>query len=172
MFQLYPHPVNHGFAMTFNNNVTVSVRWGELHYSNGKTTAEVAAMVDGDFVCVPGYESFWESDQVIGHMTADEVIKWMYAASQMKISTKKMIKSWMDTNGPKSIWQINDKYYYVSSSSMPNSYIPIHETMAFLCEKDGSVISWLEVYCGDYDVSHEEVADFLLKENNEQAKKD
>ena len=172
MFKLCTNPHNCGFTMTFANEVTVSVRWGESSYSNGKTTAEVAASYNGEFVCVPGYEELWKHDQVIGHMTADEAIKWMYAASQMKISTKKMIKSWMDTSGPKSIWQINDKYYYVSSSSIPDTYIPVHETMAFLCEKDGSVISWLEVYCGDYDISHEEVADFLLKENNEQAKKD
>ena len=83
MFQLWTDPINHGFSMTFANGVTTSVRWGKMNYSDGKTTAEVAALVDGDFVCVPGYESNWDHDQVIGQISADEVVNWMYAASKM-----------------------------------------------------------------------------------------
>jgi hypothetical protein len=43
--------------------------------------------------------------------------------------------------------------------------------MAFLCKKDGSVLSWLECYVGDFDVSHEEVADYLIA-NQDSIKKD
>lgn len=75
-----------GFTMTFANGITVSVRWGEFNYSNGKSDAEVAAMdKNGNFIPVRGYENHWQYDQVIGHMTADAVVNWMYAASKMEV---------------------------------------------------------------------------------------
>jgi len=42
-FNLVTSDHNRGFTMTFSNRVTVSVRWGKYNYSDGKTTAEVAA---------------------------------------------------------------------------------------------------------------------------------
>lgn len=83
-FKLFEGPAQ-GFAMKFANGVIVSIRWGEFNYSDlGKTTAEVAAIRDGDFICVPGYENQWEYDQVIGRLTSDEVVKFMHAAANME----------------------------------------------------------------------------------------
>jgi hypothetical protein len=83
-FQLFEGP-SQGFCMQFANGVIVSIRWGEYNYSDlGKTTAEVAAIRDEDFICVPGYESQWEYDQVIGRLISDEVVKFMHAAANME----------------------------------------------------------------------------------------
>ena len=84
-FYLCSHEINQGFTMTFLNGVTVSVRWGSGNYSDGKTTAEVAAMnSNGDFIPVTGYESYWREDEVIGRMNTDFVVDWMFAASRME----------------------------------------------------------------------------------------
>jgi hypothetical protein len=83
-FQLFEGPAQ-GFAMQFANGVIVSIRWGSCNYSDmGKTTAEVAAIRDGDFICVLGYENQWEYDQVIGRLTSNEVVKFMNAAANME----------------------------------------------------------------------------------------
>lgn len=90
-FYLCSNEVNQGFTMTYANGVTVSVRWGNCNYSDGKDTAEVAAMAPcGNFVCVPGYEGNWASDQVIGWLCPNEVTNWMFAASTMKITPESL----------------------------------------------------------------------------------
>jgi hypothetical protein len=80
---LIPHPVNHGFTMTFPNRVTVSIRWGSSNYSDGRTTAECAAW-NADthkWIHVP---DFGISD-VVGHMNTHEIARFMYNASQMTL---------------------------------------------------------------------------------------
>jgi len=74
--------LNRGFTMTFDNRVTVSVRWGTANYSDGKTTAEVAAWNTDthEWVHVPGFASI----DVIGHLTSDQIAEFMFAASKMK----------------------------------------------------------------------------------------
>ena len=76
---------NRGFTMTFANRVTVSVRWGKHNYSDGQTTAEVAAWNADthEWVGVPGYTKPEEFDNVAGHLNTDEVVKFMHAASTM-----------------------------------------------------------------------------------------
>jgi hypothetical protein len=74
---------NRGFTMTFANRITVSIRWGNHNYSDGKTTAEVAAW-DADtheWVHVTGFD--YNSDNVLGHLTTNEVAKFIHAASTM-----------------------------------------------------------------------------------------
>lgn len=80
---LIPAAENRGFTMTFANRVTVSVRWGIFNYSDGKTTAEVAAW-DADtheWIHVVGYD--YNGDNVLGRLTTDEVARFVYAASTM-----------------------------------------------------------------------------------------
>ena len=82
-FNLIPNNVNKGFTMTFANRVTVSVRWGEGNYSDGKTTAEVAAW-NADthlWVHVEGFN--YDHDDVLPRLTTDEVVKFMFVASTM-----------------------------------------------------------------------------------------
>ena len=82
-FNLIPNHVNKGFTMTFANRVTVSVRWGEGNYSDGKTTAEVAAW-NADthlWVHVEGFN--YDHDDVLPRLTTDEVVKFMFVASTM-----------------------------------------------------------------------------------------
>lgn len=79
---------NRGFTMTFSNRVTVSVRWGSANYSDGKTTAEVAAW-DADtheWVHVVGYD--YDGDDVLGRLTTNEVARFLYAASTMPSAMK------------------------------------------------------------------------------------
>lgn len=78
-FNLETHPVNRGFTMTFANRVTVSIRWGEANYSDGKTTAECAAW-NADthaWIHVPGFPEM----DVLGRLTTDEVAKFIFVAS-------------------------------------------------------------------------------------------
>lgn len=80
-FNLETHSVNRGFTMTFVNRVTVSIRWGEANYSNGKTTAECAAW-NADthaWIHVPGFPEM----DVLSHLTTDEVAKFIFVASTM-----------------------------------------------------------------------------------------
>jgi len=82
-FNLQPHSINRGFTMTFDNRVTVSVRWGEGNYSDGKTTAEVAAW-NADthlWVRVEGFD--YGTDVVLARLTTDEVAKFIFVASTM-----------------------------------------------------------------------------------------
>jgi hypothetical protein len=82
-FNLVTSDHNRGFTMTFSNRVTVSVRWGKYNYSDGKTTAEVAARdADTDeWVHVTGYD--YNHDDVLGHLTTNEVAKFVHAAATM-----------------------------------------------------------------------------------------
>jgi hypothetical protein len=83
-FNLVPHPVNRGFTMTFTNRVTVSIRWGEANYSDGKTTAECAAW-NADthtWVRVEGFD--YHGDDVLPRLTTDEVAKFIFVASQIR----------------------------------------------------------------------------------------
>ena len=82
-FNLFPNNVNKGFTMTFANRVTVSVRWGEGNYSDGKTTAEVAAW-NADthlWVHVEGFD--YGTDDVLPRLNTDQVAKFIFVASTM-----------------------------------------------------------------------------------------
>lgn len=82
-FNLIPHPTNRGFTMTFANRITVSVRWGEGNYSDGKTTAECAAW-NADthtWVDVEGFD--YHGDNVLARLTTDQVAKFIFVASTM-----------------------------------------------------------------------------------------
>lgn len=80
---LITHPVHQGFTMTFPNRVTVSIRWGEMNHSDGRTTAECAAW-NADthkWIHVPDFGS----NDVVGHMNTHEIARFMYNASQMTL---------------------------------------------------------------------------------------
>jgi len=83
---LIDNPHNKGFMMTFQNRITVSIRWGEANYSDGKTTAECAAW-DADtphkWVHVIGFD--YNDDDVLGRLSTDEVAKFIYMASTMTL---------------------------------------------------------------------------------------
>lgn len=71
--------------MTFANRVTVSIRWGSMNYSDGKTTAECAAW-DADnheWVHVIGFK--YDGDDVLPRLATDDVAKFIYMASTMTI---------------------------------------------------------------------------------------
>ena len=82
-FNLFPNHVNKGFTMTFANRVTVSVRWGEGNYSDGKTTAEVAAWNADTHVWVHVEGFNYDHDDVLPRLTTDEVAKFIFVASTM-----------------------------------------------------------------------------------------
>ena len=82
-FNLETHPSNRGFTMTFANRVTVSVRWGEGNYSDGKTTAEVAAWNADTHVWVHVEGFNYDHDDVLPRLTTDEVAKFIFVASTM-----------------------------------------------------------------------------------------
>ena len=67
-----------------------------------------------------------------------------------------MIRNWfeMDMDSYKSIWQVGQRYYFISS--VRSNYIC--ETMAFECDENEQVKSWIEVWEGPYDVDHADVA--------------
>jgi hypothetical protein len=80
---------NKGFTMTFQNRITVSIRWGCMNYSDGKTTAECAAW-DADtphtpykWVHVIGFD--YNDDDVLGSLSTDEVARFIYMASTMTL---------------------------------------------------------------------------------------
>jgi hypothetical protein len=86
---LIDNPHNKGFTMTFQNRITVSIRWGCMNYSDGKTTAECAAW-DADtphtpykWVHVIGFD--YNDDDVLGSLSTDEVAKFIYMASTMTL---------------------------------------------------------------------------------------
>jgi hypothetical protein len=79
------HPMRQGFKMTFQNRITVSIRWGEANYSDGKTTAECAAW-NADthkWIHVIGFNYY--DDDVLGHLNSDDVAKFIYMASTMTL---------------------------------------------------------------------------------------
>lgn len=80
-FMLYPEPRSCGFALTFNNSVTVSVRWGTMNYSDGCTTAECAAFLGHGFIHVPGF--MYGSDDVLSHLSSDQVAQFIETAARL-----------------------------------------------------------------------------------------
>jgi len=59
---------SNGFSMTFENGYTISVQFSKMNYSDGKTTAEVAAWSeDGTWY------KLGANDNVVGWRTTDEV---------------------------------------------------------------------------------------------------
>jgi hypothetical protein len=81
---LIDNPHNKGFMMTFQNRITVSIRWGEANYSDGKTTAECAAWTAAHkWVHVIGFD--YNDDDVLGRLSTDEVAKFIYMASTMTL---------------------------------------------------------------------------------------
>lgn len=82
---LNDNPHNKGFTMTFQNRITVSIRWGEMNYSDGKTTAECAAWNADNhaWVHVVGFNYY--GDDVLGRLSTDDVAKFMYMASTMTL---------------------------------------------------------------------------------------
>jgi len=79
------HPTRKGFTMTFSNRITVSIRWGEANYSDGKTTAECAAWNTDTYkwIHVIGFD--YNDDDVLGHLNSDDVAKFIYMASTMTL---------------------------------------------------------------------------------------
>ena len=82
-FNLFPNHVNKGFTMTFANRVTVSVRWGEGNYSDGKTTAECAAWNADTYTWVHVEGFNYDHDDVLPRLTTDQVAKFIFVASTM-----------------------------------------------------------------------------------------
>jgi len=80
-FNNYSDTGSTGFTITFSNGITVSIRWGEHNYSDqGKTTAECAAWwSDGSWVHIDGFDYY--GDDVLPRLTADQVAKFIYNAS-------------------------------------------------------------------------------------------
>jgi len=80
---------NRGFTMTFQNRITVSIRWGKANYSDGKTTVECAAW-DADipyrWVHVIGFD--YNDEDVLGRLSTDDAAKFMYMASTMPSPVK------------------------------------------------------------------------------------
>ena len=67
-FSTNKNEYQNGFSITFDNGYTISVQFGKANYSNGSTTAEVAAWSkDGTWY------KLGANDNVIGWQTADEV---------------------------------------------------------------------------------------------------
>lgn len=74
---------NKGFTMTFPNRITVSVRWGEANYSDGKTTAECAAWDAKTHEWIYVDEFDYDGDDVLPRLQTHEVARFMYNASKM-----------------------------------------------------------------------------------------
>jgi hypothetical protein len=76
---------NKGFTMTFDNRITVSIRWGCMNYSDGKTTAECAAWNADthDWIHVIGFD--YCGDDVLPRLSTDDVATFIYNASCMTI---------------------------------------------------------------------------------------
>ena len=72
---------NKGFTMTFQNRITVSIRWGEANYSDGKTTAECAAWNADTHEWVHVSDFDYGSDDVLPRLNTDQVAKFVYMAS-------------------------------------------------------------------------------------------
>jgi hypothetical protein len=79
------HPVRQGFTMTFDNRITVSIRWGSCNYSDGRTNAECAAWNADthDWIHVIGFD--YCGDDVLARLSTDEVAKFVYNASCMTL---------------------------------------------------------------------------------------
>ena len=72
-----------GYSMKFENGYTISVQFSEMNYSDGKTTAEVAAWgEDGDWY------QLVDGNDVIGWQSTDDVAKWMDKVSNLKQKQK------------------------------------------------------------------------------------
>ncbi len=85
LFVVDNEPMTRGFAMTFANGITVSVRWGEANYCDQTTTAEVAAYRKSNdefgpvWVHAEGFD--YDGDDVLGHLSPDEVARFIYIVS-------------------------------------------------------------------------------------------
>ena len=67
-FEINKTVYHNGFSMTFENGYTISIQFSEKNYSDGKTTAEVAAWSeDGTWF------KLGSNDDVVGWRTTDEV---------------------------------------------------------------------------------------------------
>jgi hypothetical protein len=62
--------------------------------------------------------------------------------------------------GYKTLWKAGSKYYYVSS--VRDSDLGISETMIFESDSFGNVVSWAELYVGEYTVEHSNVMESFL----------
>lgn len=88
-FFLATDPTNQGFTMTYPNGITVSIRWGTVSYSDGQTTAEVAAWWNdkhNSWVHVPEFE--YGGDDVLPHLTTVEVTRFMVNAMNIPDPSK------------------------------------------------------------------------------------
>ena len=99
-----------GFSITFKNNITVSVQFGEHHYCDNRnvgmtsyekhdiptnryqsTTAEVAVFDDQgnwltkDYVKDSNLSEIYDGDDVIGHVKPDDVAKIIDWASKLSL---------------------------------------------------------------------------------------
>jgi len=84
LINLNDNPYNKGFTMTFQNRITVSIRWGKANYSDGKTTAECAAWTAAHkWVHVIGFD--YNDDDVLPHLSTDDVARFIYMASTMTL---------------------------------------------------------------------------------------
>jgi hypothetical protein len=80
---LIDDPWNKGFTMTFPNRVTVSIRWGKMNYSDGKTTAECAAWNADTHEWVHVDEFCYDGDDVLPRMQTHEVARFIHNACNM-----------------------------------------------------------------------------------------
>lgn len=82
-FNIDSNPSNNGFTLTFLNGITVSVRWGDMNYSdNGESTAECAAYdSDGQWVLVNGFN--YHDNTVLPNLSTEDVARFMFNASVM-----------------------------------------------------------------------------------------
>ncbi len=82
---LIDNPYNKGFTLTFDNRITVSIRWGSCNYSDGRTNAECAAWNADthDWIHVIGF-NYYEND-VLARLSTDDVAKFIYMASTMTL---------------------------------------------------------------------------------------
>lgn len=80
-FQLATDDKNKGFVLTFENGVSVSIRWGTMNYSDGENTAECAALVGSRFIHIPGF--MYYSDDVLANRSAEEVAQFIETAARL-----------------------------------------------------------------------------------------
>jgi hypothetical protein len=91
MFQLLKfkkHPLDTGPARvaeyTFDNGWRISVLFGDMFYSNGVDTYEVAVIdEDGEFSHPEGLDCWFSGSdgQVMGHLSAEEISEIMFELS-------------------------------------------------------------------------------------------
>ena len=80
---LITNPANHGFTMTFPNRITVSIRWGSMSYSDGRTTAECAAWDADTHDWIHIDEFDYNGDDVLPRMETHEIARFIHNACNM-----------------------------------------------------------------------------------------